>query len=32
MNSKHIVLILKAKFMDKCEQATGYDNTDFGGF
>ena len=32
VNSKHIVLILKAKCMDKCEQATGYAHTDLGGF
>ena len=32
MNSKHIVHILKAKCMDKCGQATGYDHTDLGGF
>ena len=32
VNSKHIVLILKAKCMDKCGQATGYDHTDLGDF
>ena len=31
MNSKHIVLILKEMFFDKCGHATWYDHTYFGG-